>query len=75
MMNGQTFMEWVGLSGLFAIIGSSIAWGDLRHRVESIENHIKADKSQDNAISIARLEEQYKAMQSDITEIKRAVVK
>jgi hypothetical protein len=70
--DGQSFMEWVGLSGVVALVTGAIAWGDLRQRVSNLEKH---DNSQENAVSIARLEEQYKAMQSDITEIKRAVVK
>ena len=70
--DGQSFMEWAGLSGVVALVTGAIAWGDLRQRVSNLEKH---DTSQENAVSIARLEEQYKAMQSDITEIKRAVVK
>lgn len=70
--NGQTFLEWVGLSGVLALIGGTFWGGSLSQRVGNLE---KRDNSQENAVSIARLEEQYKAMQSDITEIKRAVVK
>jgi hypothetical protein len=73
--SGQTFLEWVGLSGVLALIGGTFWGGSLSQRVGNLEKHVEHDTSQENAVSIARLEEQYKAMQSDITEIKRAVVK
>ena len=70
--NGQTFLEWVGLSGVLALIGGTFWGGSLSQRVGSLEKH---DHNQENAVSIARLQEQTKAMQADITEIKKAVVK
>jgi hypothetical protein len=65
-------IEYIGFSGLVAIVLGIFGYGALHQRVTSLEDK---DRSEQNSIAIARLEEQFKAMRSDIQEIKRAVVK
>lgn len=65
-------MDYLGISGIVAILMGLFGYGALHQRVSSLEDK---DRSAENSIAIARLEEQFKAMRSDIQEIKRAVVK
>jgi hypothetical protein len=71
-MDNPTPLDWLGLSGLLAIIGGAVGYGQLHGRVKALEDR---DASQENAIAIARLEEKFAAMSNDIQDIKRAVVK
>lgn len=71
-MDNSTPLDWLGISGLVAIIGGAVGYGQLHGRVKSLEDK---DASQENAIAIARLEEKVAAMSSDVQDIKRAVVK
>jgi len=65
-------LDWVGVTGVLAAIGGAIGYGHLHGRVASLE---KRDSSQENQVAIARLEEQVKAMRSDVSDIKTAVMK
>lgn len=72
MTDPQTLLDWLGISGLLAILGGAVGYGQLHGRVKSLEDK---DVSQDNAIAIARLEEQVSAMRGDVSDIKKAVLK
>lgn len=65
-------LNWVGISGLIALVASAVGYGQLHGRVKSLEDK---DTSQENQVAIARLEEQVKAMHSDVADIKKAVMK
>lgn len=66
-------MDYLGISGVIALILGAIGHGALHQRVKTLE--ASAEKHADNALTIARLEERVKSISSDIQEIKRAVVK
>lgn len=65
-------LDWVGLSGVIALLAGAAGYGQLRSDVKALKER---DTSQANQIAIARLEEQMKAIRDDVTDIKRAVVK
>ena len=65
-------LDWVGLSGVVALLAGAVGYGQLRSDVKALKER---DTSQANQIAIARLEEQMKALQSDVSDIKKAVVK
>lgn len=67
-----SILDWVGLSGVIALLAGAAGYGQLRSDVNSLKDR---DTSQENQVAIARLEEQIKAMRGDITDIKRAVTK
>lgn len=75
MTEPQTLLDWLGISGLLAILGGVASHVRLGGRVNALEERARQDTSQENQIAIARLEEQFKAMNADIQDIKRAVVK
>lgn len=75
MSEPQTLLDWLGVSGLLAILGGVASHVRLGSRVNTLEERAKQDTSQENQIAIARLEERISAMNSDIQDIKRAVVK
>ena len=75
MTDGQGILEWLGLSGVAAGVAGAIGYGRLQGRLSALEERARQDTSQENQIAIARLEEQFKAMNADIQDIKRAVVK
>jgi len=72
-------VDYLGLSGVVAIIAGIFGYGGLHQRVthlnERTKNLERADRSAENAIAIARLEEQFTAIREDIREIKQAVVR
>jgi len=65
-------LDWIGLSGLLAMVAGAVGYGQLHGRVTSLEDR---DASQENQVAIARLEEQVKAIRADISDIKTAVMK
>lgn len=65
-------LDWIGISGLIAMVASAVGYGQLHGRVKSLEDK---DTSQENQVAIARLEEQVKAMRSDVSDIKKAVTR
>ena len=65
--------DYLGLSGIFAIIAGVFGYGALHQRVKNVESCV--EKNANNIVAIARLEEQVAAMRTDIHDIKRAVVK
>ena len=68
----EQILDYLGVTGLFAMIGGAVGYGQLHGRVTSLEDK---DTSQANAIAIARLEEQVSAMRDDVSDIKKAVMK
>lgn len=75
-MEDQSLFDWLGISGILAILGAAWGYGQLHGRVKNLEER---DKSQENAVSIAELrvafEERTAAMQQDIQTIKEAVTR
>lgn len=72
MTEGKDLLDWIGVSGILALIAGLMGYGSLRQRVKTLEDK---DNSAGNAVAIARLEEQMKGVRTDISEIKKAVVK
>lgn len=70
--NMTDILDYLGLSGIIAIVVGVFGHGQLHHRVKVVEEYMA--KSADNNVAIARLEEQVTAMRSDLTEVKHAVV-
>jgi len=68
-------LDYLGVSGLLAIVGGGVAWGGLNQRVKKIEDADVAHKCDENGIAIARLDERTKAIQSDVKDIKRLLQK
>lgn len=68
----QNVLDYLGLSGVLALFAGAVGYGALHQRVDTLE---KRDRGAENSIAIARLEEQCKAIRSDISDIKHAVVK
>jgi len=68
----EQILDYLGVTGLLAMIGGAVGYGQLHGRVKSLEDK---DTSQANAIAIARLEEQVSAMREDVSDIKKAVMK
>jgi len=66
-------LDYLGLSGVAALIAGVFGYGALHQRVKAVESCV--EKNANNIVAIARLEEQVAAMRSDLQEIKRAVVK
>ena len=66
-------VDYLGLTGVIALVAGIFGYGSLHERVKHIETCV--EKNANNIVAIARLEEQVAAMRSDIQEIKRAVVK
>jgi hypothetical protein len=73
MTEGQDLFEWLGLSGILAMIGGSVAAGRLGQRVANLEAEAK-DRKEDGE-QLARLDERTKAMKADLEAIKAAVLK
>ena len=65
-------LDWVGLSGVIALLAGAAGYGQLRSDVKALKER---DTSQANQIAIARLEEQMKAIRDDVADIKKAVMK
>jgi len=72
MTEGKDLLDWIGVSGILALLAGVMGYGSLRQRVKTLEDR---DNSASNAVAIARLEEQMKGVRTDIAEIKKAVVK
>ena len=51
--NMHDVLDYLGITGLLALIGGSVGYGQLHGRVKSLEDK---DASQENAVAIARLE-------------------
>ena len=66
-------VDYLGLTGVIALVAGIFGYGSLHERVKHIETCV--EKNANNIVAIARLEEQVAAMRTDIHEIKRAVVK
>ena len=66
-------VDYLGLTGVIALVAGIFGYGSLHERVKHIEACV--EKNANNIVAIARLEEQVAAMRTDIHEIKRAVVK
>lgn len=66
-------MDYLGLTGVIALVAGIFGYGSLHERVKHIETCV--EKNSNNIVAIARLEEQVAAMRTDIHEIKHAVVK
>lgn len=49
----EQILDYLGVTGLLALIGSAVGYGQLHGRVKSLEDK---DSSQENAVAIARLE-------------------
>lgn len=71
MTEPQSFLEWLGLSGVVSLLLGAFGYGRLAQRVAALE----ASDPHAQQVAIARLDERLKAMSNDIEEIKRAVVK
>lgn len=75
----NSVLDYLGISGVLAIIGGAVAWGGLDQRVKKMEESTVADKCDDNGIAIAQLstafEERTRAIQGDIKDIKRLLEK
>lgn len=57
-------IDWLGLSGLLALIGFVFGYGHLHSRVKAMESAIETlaereDKSEENARALARLEAKF----------------
>ena len=51
--NMHDVLDYLGITGLLALIGGAVGYGQLHGRVKSLEDK---DVSQENAVAIARLE-------------------
>lgn len=75
----NSLLDYIGVSGVVAMVTGAVAWGGLNQRVKNIEDSTVADKCDDNGIAIAQLttafEERTRAIQGDVKEIKRLLQK
>jgi archaellum component FlaC len=75
----QDFFDWLGISGIIALLGGAFGYGQLKHQVNTLEREHKDIKSEvhdgrvltgQNAVTLARVEERMETVKDDIAEIK-----
>jgi hypothetical protein len=66
-----TVLEWLGLSGLLALIGAALGYGRLQQRIEQHAQELL--KLSSNADTLARLDERLAHVKDDISEIKETL--
>lgn len=73
----QDVFDWLGVSGIVALVLGIFSHGRLAQRVEAVEGRVKT--SDDNARALARLEAKFEertgAIMRDLEDIKKAVGK
>lgn len=78
-MMPNSVLDYLGVSGLVALVTGALAWGGLHQRVKALEDEDVADKCDANGLAIAQLstafEERTRAIQSDVKDIKRLLQK
>ena len=64
-------LEWLGLSGLFAVVGAALGYGRLQQRIEQHAQELA--KLTNNADMLARLDERLTHVKADLAEIKESL--
>ena len=71
MSEPHTFFDYIGLSGVLALVGAALGYGRLQQRIDQHASLLeKLDTTQS---TLVRLDERLKHVKDDITEIKETL--
>lgn len=71
MSEPHTFFDYIGLSGVIALVGAALGYGRLQQRIDQHASLLeKLDTTQS---TLVRLDERLKHVRDDITEIKETL--
>lgn len=71
MSEPHTFFDYIGLSGVIALVGAALGYGRLQQRIDQHASLLeKLDTTQS---TLVRLDERLKHVKDDITEIKETL--